>query len=115
MLSLRGVWVAAAVLVLGSPAHAKPAHLKSFQEHYGQFLGKGLDACGTCHRASASKAPSTLAEFPHNAFGDRLRKIGEQLSAAGQRADIAARLKAIGAEDTDGDGAGNEVEILSGR
>src|SRR5687768_14401877 len=74
--------------VSGTPATAKPAHLKALAEHYGPFLPARLNNCGTCHLPSGAKAPTSLAEFPHNAFGKRLAALREPLEAAGKRADL---------------------------
>src|SRR5687768_8420977 len=110
------MWMVLAACTVAAPAQAKPAHLKSLQEHYGKFLGARLVSCGTCHQASApGKDAETLAAFPHNAFGDRLHKAGEELSASGRRADIAEGLRMVAAEDADGDRVPNELELLSNR
>src|SRR5687767_4971946 len=81
-----------------TPATAKPAHLKALAEHYGPFLPARLNNCTTCHLPSTAKAPASLAEFPHNPFGMRLAALREPLEAAGKRADLASRLKAVAAE-----------------
>jgi cytochrome c553 len=115
-----GAWSALAALLvavfaLHSPAAAKPAHLKSLGEHYGQLLPAALNNCATCHTPSTSgKAAASLADFPHNAFGQRVAAVAEQLRAEGKRADIGSRLRAIAAEDSDGDGVPNELELLAG-
>src|SRR5262249_5601447 len=51
---------------------------------------------------------------PHNPFGVRLKELGRELKAAGKSWDLPARLRAAAAEDSDGDGVPNEIEILSG-
>src|SRR5205823_3161804 len=109
--------LAAAALLYGTtPASAKPAHLKTLVEYYGPFLPAALNNCGTCHLpATGGKAPLSLADFPHNAFGKRIAAVGEELRTAGKRSDIVARIKAAAAEDSDGDGVANETEILAGR
>jgi hypothetical protein len=86
---------------------ATPVNKAGLQRHYGQFLGKDLDRCTTCHLASANKAPESLDEFPHNDFGKRLRALGRGKT-------ISERLAIVAKEDADGDGAPNEIELLLG-
>jgi hypothetical protein len=109
-------FVAGAVLAAlsSAPASATPANRAALDRHYDRFLTKELNRCTTCHLASDRKEPKNLEEFPHNAFGDRLRRVGEELATAGKPKDIASRLTAIAAEDSDGDGVANEVELLLG-
>ncbi|MFN3649863.1 MAG: DUF1553 domain-containing protein [Armatimonadota bacterium] len=104
-------------LALSAPASAKPAHLKALEDHYGPTLAGGLASCATCHDPSKAtgKAPESLADFPHNAFGKRLAAAAEELQKEGKRADIATRLRRAAGEDSDGDGAANQTEILAGR
>ena len=73
-----------------------------------------MDRCTTCHLPSANKAPESLEEFPLNAFGDRLRLLGKQLSTAGKPRDISTRLQIVAREDADADGVPNEAELLLG-
>ena len=40
--------------------------------------------------------------------------LGEELRAAGKKADLTARLAIVASEDSDGDGVANEVELLLG-
>jgi hypothetical protein len=47
-------------------------------------------------------------------FGDQLRRLGRQQTAAGKPNDIASRLTAVAALDADADGVANEAEILLG-
>src|SRR6185436_5198195 len=68
----------------------------------------------TCHLPSAKKDPKHLDEFPHNPFGDRLRRLGEEFERAAKPKDIASRLKAVANEDADKDGVANELELLLG-
>ena len=56
--------------------YATPVNKAGLQRHYGEYLGKDLDRCTTCHLPSANKAPESLDEFPHNEFGKRLRFLG---------------------------------------
>jgi hypothetical protein len=93
---------------------ATPANKAALERHYDTFLGKDLNRCTTCHLPSPVEEPQNLDEFPHNPFGDRLRSLGEELSSAGKRKDIATRLRLVAAEDSDGDGFSNETELLAG-
>lgn len=95
-----------------SSVKATPANKKAFANHFGSFLDARLNACTTCHLPSTLKAPETLEEFPHNSFGDRLRRLGEELDSAGKKKDISTRLVIISAEDSDGDGIENLRELL---
>jgi len=115
-LRVRGAIVAATWLCLiAAPASAKPQHLKAMVDYYGPLLPAALQNCSTCHQKSVEgKSPATLEGFPHNAFGARMRRTGEELRAGGRRADIPARLVAIATEDSDGDRARNQVELLLG-
>src|SRR5205085_2908103 len=61
-----------------------------------------------------NKNPESLEDFPHNPFGARLRKMGKELAAAGEKKDLPARLRLIAGEDSDGDGIQNEIELLLG-
>ena len=93
---------------------ATPANKAALEKHYDKFLPRELGRCATCHLPSDRKAPESLAEFPHNPFGDRLRAVRETLLVAGSKATLDARLKSIAHEDADGDGTDNESEILLG-
>ena len=98
-----------------SPLHATPANKSALEKHYDRFLTKDLNRCITCHLPSDRKSPETLTEFPHNPFGDRLRAAREQLLNSGAKATLPERLKLVAHEDSDGDGADNQSEILLGR
>ena len=106
------------VLAMGpfaAPATAKPMHLKSLMTRYGDFLGAGLTTCQTCHRSTAPEgAAESLADFPHNAFGDRLLALRIELRRAGKKSTMDRALAAAATEDSDGDGASNRVELLAG-
>jgi len=106
--------VVCAVLVGLAAAEATPANKAALEKHYDRFLVKSLARCTTCHLPSENKSPESLDEFPHNPFGARLRMVGKELVAKGQRKDLPARLKIIAREDSDGDGVANEVELLLG-
>lgn len=101
-------------LALVVTAGATPANKAALVKHYDKFLPKALNACTTCHLPSDNKHPETLADFPHNPFGDRLRKLGEEAAKAGKKLDIPHRLADVSKEDTDGDGVNNETELLLG-
>jgi hypothetical protein len=103
-----------AIAMLGfAPAlSATPANKAAFQKHYGVFLAEELNRCTACHLPSARKNPESLEEFPHNTFGDRLRRLGEELARAGIPKTVAARLRLAAREDSDGDGIENEMELL---
>jgi len=104
--------------LLVTPAGAVPAHKHSLKKHYGQHLSSALHQCTTCHqRQDEAQDPASFDPEapPHNPFGTRLRELGEQLEAAGQPHDIIARLGKLAAEDADGDGTSNELEIFLGR
>lgn len=103
---------------LSSHANATPANRAAFSSHFGTFLARKLDNCATCHQDShaphTTALPSTLAEFPHNRFGARLRTLGEDLHKAGKKADIPRRIELTANEDSDHDGVDNLTEILLG-
>lgn len=101
-------------LAAGAPVLATPVNKAAMERHYEKFLGGSLNRCTTCHQPSTLKDPHTLEEFPHNAFGDRLRVLGEEWSAAGKGKDVARRLEAVAREDADADGVDNETELLAG-
>src|SRR5690348_16349185 len=97
-----------AVLFLGPTAlHAKPAHKKALADYLGSFLAAKLNDCRTCHLPDRGEGGS---EKPHNPFGARLAVLRSELSKAGKKIDIPARLEAAAAEDSDGDGVSNLVE-----
>ena len=106
--------LAGAALCLVLPLQATPANRAALEKHYDRFLAKPLARCTTCHLPSDKKFPETLDEFPHNPFGVRLRKLGDDLAAAGKPKDLAARLAAVAKEDADADGIDNETELLLG-
>ena len=93
---------------------ATPANKAALEKHYDQFLVKTLARCTTCHLPSENKSPESLEDFPHNAFGARLRAVGKPMAADGKTKDIPARLQSIAREDSDHDGVDNETELLSG-
>lgn len=102
------------LLLASLSSSATPANKAAFKRHYDRFLPAALNNCATCHLPSAKKNPETLAEFPHNPFGNRLRVLGEELAAQGKPASLGARLDLAAKEDSDGDGVSNQDEILLG-
>jgi hypothetical protein len=110
----RSLLLLAFLCASGSLVTATPAHRTALGRHYERFLARELNRCTTCHLPSDHKAPESLEEFPHNPFGDRLRRLGEELKSAGQPRDVVTRLALVAEEDTDGDGVANELEILLG-
>jgi hypothetical protein len=101
---------------LAAPASARPAYLRSLGEHYGDLLPSSLKNCTTCHLPAAEgKPPTSLENFPHNPFGDRLRRVTEALRTEGKRTEIEVRLRRVAADDSDGDGIANQTELLAGR
>jgi len=102
------------LLAFSSAAPATPANKKAAANYYGHFLPEKLASCTLCHLPSKNSAPETLKDFPHNAFGDRLRVLGESLKKQHRDASLGARLKLVAAEDSDHDGVPNLTEILLG-
>lgn len=95
-------------------SYATPSNKAALERHFGHFLGKDLNRCTTCHLPSSTKDPETLADFPHNPFGDRLKALGDESGKAEKRKDIATRLTLAATEDSDGDGVDNQAELLAG-
>jgi hypothetical protein len=62
-------------LIAAGSILATPANRVAFARHYDRFLSADLNRCTTCHLPSDIKEPASLEEFPHNPFGDRLRKL----------------------------------------
>src|SRR5688500_4504886 len=108
------IWLAVALAIASPHAHPTPSNKAALERHFERFLGKDLNRCTTCHLPSAHKDPETLADFPHNPFGDRLKVLGDELSKTAQRHDLATRLDLAAAEDSDGDGVDNQAELLAG-
>jgi hypothetical protein len=101
-----------AALLLPAGLHAKPAHKKALVDFFGPALPKKLHDCRTCHLPDQPGADEDAK--PHNVFGARLAALRKQFRKAGKNTDIISRLEAIADEDSDGDGHGNFLELLSG-
>ncbi len=100
------------VLTLPALADAKPAHKQALIEFFGTDLPKNLHDCRTCHLPDQPDAEE--GDKPHNAFGARLASLRKEFRKAGKKTDIVSRLEAVAEEDSDGDGAANFLELLSG-
>src|SRR5437588_10536077 len=109
LLSIRtcpiGLSAVACTALLGllacAGARATPANRIAAERYFDRFLSKKLDNCSLCHRPlQAGRAPESLADFPHNPFGARLRKVGESLRRAGRKADIGVRIQLVAREDS---------------
>ncbi len=105
------------LLAMQPALQARPRFKENLKKHYGDLLAHSLQDCTTCHLAKAQVADAAVFETkpPHNPFGARLKALGEELKAHGEPSGIIPRLRAAAAEDSDGDGTPNEIEILAGR
>jgi hypothetical protein len=99
-------------VLLPTGLHAKPAHKKALIEFFGPALPKNLHDCHTCHLPSQPGIDEGAK--PHNVFGARLAALRKQFRKDGKNSDLISRLEAIAEEDSDGDGASNYLELLSG-
>jgi hypothetical protein len=102
------------VCVLPSSANATPANKQAFSRYFGKYLPRGLDTCAVCHVRAEANGAESLDEFPHNAFGDRLRAAAETLANEDRNTSIRDRLILVANEDADGDGVSNLKEVLTG-
>jgi hypothetical protein len=82
--------------------------------YLGRFQSERLTSCAVCHVRAKPDGAESLDEFPHNAFGDRLRIIGEEAAENGAELTIRERLVRTAEEDADGDGVSNLRELLAG-
>jgi hypothetical protein len=105
------------LLVANSSASARPAHKQALADYFGPHLAKKLNDCRTCHLPDkpGQAKENQDEEKPHNVFGARMKAVRVDLRKAGKKTTIEDRLNAILQEDSDGDGASNLVELLSGR
>src|SRR5438046_8669546 len=94
------------VLILAwTSASATPANKAALGKYYGQYLPTNLNSCTTCHLPSKlDHPPENLDEFPHNAFGKRLRALGQELQGHATPNDTPRRQAMTGTEEADGDG-----------
>ncbi len=104
----------ACLLTFAATLQAKPAHKHAFADYFGPFLAHKLHNCQTCHVPDAANAAPEVADKPHNVFGARLKEVRQILRKSGKKTDLESRLQHILEEDSDGDGATNLVEILTG-
>jgi hypothetical protein len=111
-LSCIGLVLLGVLPTFTGPIGATPANRAGLNLHYDRFLVRKLNQCSTCHQ-EGKENPATLADLPHNPFGDQLRRLGER-STNSTPPDIASRLQAARDLDADGDGVPNETEILLG-
>ena len=101
-----------AALVLPAGVQAKPAHKKALIDFFGPALPKKLHDCRTCHLPDQPDADES--DKPHNVFGARLAALRKEFRKTGKNTDFLSRLQAVADEDSDGDGVGNFLELLSG-
>ncbi|MDA1164423.1 MAG: DUF1553 domain-containing protein [Planctomycetota bacterium] len=100
--------------ILPGVANATPANRQGLLQYLGRFRSERLDSCAVCHLRAKPDGAESLDEFPHNAFGDRLRLIGEEAAENGPELTIQERLARTAEEDSDGDGVSNLRELLAG-
>lgn len=104
-----------ALLAAVPPLQARPAHKKALADFLGAFLPHHLNDCRTCHVPEQPGEKHAEGEKPHNPFGARLYAVRRELRDADKDSTIPARIQAIAAEDSDGDGSANFIELLAGR
>src|SRR5262249_25503582 len=104
-----GLAAVGCALLLSPASSARPPHLKALAELLGPDMSPRLRDCRVCHVSTDAEKGVT-----HNAFGKRLKAVRAELRKAGKSEDIADRLLAVGDEDSDGDGAPNLLELLTG-
>src|SRR5207253_2742479 len=98
-----------AAVVAAASAQARPAHKQSLAQYFGPFLPKKLNDCRTCHLPDKPGLATIEQDNdkPHNPFGERLKRVKDELRDAGKKTTLEARLDAILGEDADGDGVNN--------
>ena len=69
-------------LGLAVDAGATPANKSALARHFGKFLPAKLNSCATCHVRAEPNGAESLKDFPHHAFGKRLRALGDKLTIA---------------------------------
>lgn len=95
-------------------ASATPANRQALLRYLGPFQSERLESCAVCHVRAKPDGAESLEEFPHNAFGDRLRVLDEETAGETEVLTLQDRLIRIAAEDADGDGVSNLRELLIG-
>jgi len=103
----------AALLVVSASLSATPANRLALKRHFGEFLPERLNDCSACHVEGGDHAGDSLKQIPHNAFGKRLRELGETAEGEAPHA-IGDRIQRAAREDSDGDGVDNLSELLLG-
>jgi hypothetical protein len=98
---------------VGVTAQARPPHKKALADYLGPGMAHKLNDCRTCHLPPEEGADPD-EDRPHNPFGKRLKAVRAQLKKAGKASGIAARIEAVAAEDADGDGVPNLLELVTG-
>ncbi len=102
------------LLLIPQAASATPANRQALLRYLGPFQSEQVESCAVCHVRARPEGAESLDEFPHNAFGDRLRVLGEEKSDAAEELPLRDRLARIADEDADGDGVPNLRELLAG-
>jgi Protein of unknown function (DUF1553)/Protein of unknown function (DUF1549) len=106
---------AVALCCFCASAHARPPHRKAMADYFGPRFSQKLNDCRTCH---VPAKPGTTAadddDKPHNPFGLRLKAVRAELRTEGKATTIPSRLERVADEDSDGDGASNFLELLTG-
>jgi hypothetical protein len=105
--------VGAIVGALACSALARPPHKKALADYLGPGQARKLNDCRTCHVPTEEGSDAGEAP-PHNAFGNRLKSVRAELKKAGKPSGIPARIEAVADEDSDGDGVGNLLELVTG-
>ncbi len=102
-------------------AWAKPSHKAALVSYYGDQLPQSLRSCQLCHLTDTEideiSAESLGDEAqPWNSLGRALFQLGQRNPGEGDTrpSSIIQRLRELADADTDGDGIGNEMEILAG-
>ena len=112
---MRHLWIACLLLfVVEGVANATPANRQALSRYLGRFQAERLDSCVVCHVRAKPDGAESLEEFPHNAFGNRLRVLAEEAAEKNQDLSLRERLITVAKEDTDGDGVSNLRELLAG-
>jgi len=93
---------------------ATPANKSALEKHLGPLLVDTMQNCAVCHTHDHGTGLESLEEFPHNAFGERIRSAKDELKKAGKPTKIADRLALVAGEDSDRDGISNLDELLLG-